>query len=239
MDRTSRRVDHARTPYNKTHRGGDKASTASGGLRLQQSKHTQLVDKQRLYESTSRLHVHLPLLYSSESLNRIVQKIAYLNALFRSPRIEQQADMVLWRIPNYTVLTQLHELSTVNQFRSLVSPVFTLPLGYKFRLRLFMNGVGESRGVHISVYVQMVCSDDVNVEYPFRGVITFVLIDQTSGGQHLNTSIKASGNNVSFQKPKTSVNPENGVRAFASRGSLVFTDTIVLGVAIRFNKLVI
>ena len=184
----------------------------------------------------------------------LTQKTSYLNAVLGSSRIEQKGDMVVWNIPNYEIISELNRLSDVKQFRSITSPVFTIPGGYRFRLKLFGFGAGKSRGTHISVYVQMVSTSGAGkqVVYPFRGVITFVVIDQSTNGQHASTSIKASGGNPSFQKPRTEVNPENGVEMLAPLESLrapdplgdsdskalVLNDTLILGVSIRYNELV-
>jgi hypothetical protein len=177
--------------------------------------------------------------YSARSLVASVEKAAYLNLLFRSHRIKQKDDMILWRIPNYALFSKLSRLSNIKQFRSITSPVFVLPLGHSFRIKLFADGAGKSRGTHLSVYVQMVSTDDHNVVYPFRGVLSFVVIDQTSGGWHQSSSIKASGNNPCFQQPTAQFNQENGVEALAPRGLLVFKDTLILGVSIRYNTHVV
>ena len=189
--------------------------------------------------STTPLFGQKKIQYSARSLMAAAEKAAYLNLLFRSHRVEQKDDMILWRIPNYEVFSKLSRLSNIKQFRSITSPVFVLPRGYKFRIKLFADGAGKSRGLNLSVYVQMVSTYDQNVVYPFRGVLTFVVIDQTSGGLHQSSSIKASGNNPCFQQPMTQANPENGVEALVPRGVLVFKDTLILGVSMRYNSRVV
>jgi hypothetical protein len=57
----------------------------------------------------------------------------------------------------------------------------------------------------------MVSAYDQNVVYPFLGMLTFVVIAETSGGRHQISSIKTSGNNPCFQQPMKQANPENGV----------------------------
>ena len=177
-----------------------------------------------------------------------IQKLHYLNHLHDSHRITPvNNDMVLLHIPNFSLLKKLHALSPTAHFRSIVTKHFTLSGGYNFRLRIFTNGSGDSKGKFMSAYVQMRRNNyrkDIN--YPFRGVITFVVIDQSSHGDHVKKSIRASGNNLSFQQPQSVYNTENGVEALISHEQLyndnihetayLQKDMLILGVAIRYNE---
>lgn len=106
-----------------------------------------------------------------------------------------------------------------------------------------------SRNNFLSVFVQMGANEaSKNIDYPFRGVITFVVIDQSGNNRHINKSIRASGLNASFQEPTTKFNTENGVEQMISHQNLsnqsttqtdprfVEKDLLILGVAIRYNK---
>lgn len=174
-------------------------------------------------------------------------KLYYLTYLFATPRLfGPQNDGVLLHVPNFKQFLRLHKYSPTFHFRSLRSDVFTLSTGHMFRLRVFTYGTGQYRGTHLAAFVQMKKSTNQQVEYPFRGVITFVVIDQSGNCKHVNHSIRASGENPCFQKPITEYNNENGVIKLVSLQRLIKCDQmyvknnqLIMGVAIRYNENVI
>lgn len=196
----------------------------------------------------SNILVRFPI-QGEKLVQHILHRFRFINAIYRAQRIIQSHDMVIWQIGNFSMHHQLHKMSEIPEFRNIASEIFTLPNGYKFRLKLFANGVGNSRGKYVSVYLQMVATEATEVIYPFRGVLTFVVVDQSTNGKHISTSIRASGANPSFQKPTSQFNPENGLTTLVEHESLganrtedalapafICKNALTVGVSIRYNK---
>ena len=61
-------------------------------------------------------------------------------------------------------------------------PFYTHPHGYKMCLEVSPNGFGSGKGTHLGVSVHMMSGEfDDHLKWPFRGNITFVLLDQEGG----------------------------------------------------------
>ena len=190
-------------------------------------------------------------LLGTKLASNLLMRLRFLNSLFRSQEIIQKDNMVIWRIGNFSKLHRFNKVSDNPQLHGLISSEFILNSGYKFKLKIFPNGNGKSTGNYLSLYLQMgpTPDDDVDVTYPFRGVITFVVVDQSTNQQHYTTSIKASGYNKRFYKPSLKFNPEYGLQQLinqdilwnkhnnSSAPTFVVNDILVLGVSIQFcNK---
>ena len=64
-------------------------------------------------------------------------------------------------------------------------PVYTHHQGYKICLNVYANGNGSGKGTHVSVYVYFLKGEfDHSLKCPFRGVISFRLLDQLEGEDH-------------------------------------------------------
>ena len=64
-------------------------------------------------------------------------------------------------------------------------PVYTHHQGYKIHLRVVANGYDSAKGTHVSVFVHFMRGEfDDFLKWPFRGVISFQLLDQVNGEDH-------------------------------------------------------
>ena len=64
-------------------------------------------------------------------------------------------------------------------------PVYTHHQGYKIGLRVDANGCGPGKETHVSVFVFFVRGEfDDSLKWPFRGVISYQLLDQVDGKDH-------------------------------------------------------
>ena len=73
-------------------------------------------------------------------------------------------------------------------------PFYTHPHGYKMCLCVSPSGFGSGKGTHLGVTVNLMRGEfDDHLKWPFRGTITFLLLDQ-EGGRHRNDIV----NTVSF-----------------------------------------
>ena len=66
-------------------------------------------------------------------------------------------------------------------------PFYTHPHGYKMCLCVYPNGYGSGKDTHLGVAVHMMRGEfDDHLKWPFRGNITFVLLDQEGGECYKN-----------------------------------------------------
>ncbi len=64
-------------------------------------------------------------------------------------------------------------------------PVFTHPRGYKVCLGVVANCHSVNKGTYISVYVVFMRGKfDHTLKWPFRGTISYQLLDQVNGANH-------------------------------------------------------
>ncbi len=64
-------------------------------------------------------------------------------------------------------------------------PVYTHHQGYKICLRVDASGWGTGKGTHVSVYVYFMRGEfDDSLKWPFRGVISYQLLNQVNGKDH-------------------------------------------------------
>ncbi len=64
-------------------------------------------------------------------------------------------------------------------------PVYTHHQGYKICLRVFANGIIIGEGTHVTVSVFFMRGEfDDSLKWPFRGVISYQLLDQVNANNH-------------------------------------------------------
>ena len=69
-------------------------------------------------------------------------------------------------------------------------PVYTHHQGYKICLRVDANGWSIGKGTHVSVHVCFMRGEfDDSLKWPFRGVISFHLLDQVNGKDHKTNTL--------------------------------------------------
>ena len=69
-------------------------------------------------------------------------------------------------------------------------PVYTHHQGYKIGLVVFANGWGDGKGKYLSVFVHFIGGEfDNTLKWPFRGEISFQLLDQISGKQNVSYTV--------------------------------------------------
>ena len=65
-------------------------------------------------------------------------------------------------------------------------PVYSHFGGYKMCLKMHVNGYGNGKGTHVSVFIYLMRGDnDDNLKWPFKGTIKVSLLNQLEDGQHL------------------------------------------------------
>ena len=102
---------------------------------------------------------------------------------------------------------------------SLYSPPFyTSPHGYRLCLRAYLNGDGDGKGTHISLFVVIMKSEfDDLLAWPFTHEVTLTLINQkypTEPKKCITHKFKPSPKSSSFQKPVETFNIASGFPSF-------------------------
>ena len=70
------------------------------------------------------------------------------------------------------------------------NPFFSNAGGYKFCLGVMPSGNGDGKGTHVSVYVyRMKGENDDLLEWPFRGQVTFELLNQAADSDHITRTV--------------------------------------------------
>ncbi|CAB4022541.1 TNF receptor-associated factor 4, partial [Paramuricea clavata] len=110
----------------------------------------------------------------------------------------------LWKISNYTQLCQ--QSATRKEKEKLCSPPFyTGEYGYKLRAEAFLNGLGQGKGSHLSLYVVILKGDhDAILQWPFKQKVDFVLVDQDNEPNNRQNKVwrlQCDRNSDYFQRP--------------------------------------
>ncbi|XP_051238121.1 TNF receptor-associated factor 5 [Dicentrarchus labrax] len=81
-------------------------------------------------------------------------------------------------------------------------PFHTGRCGYKMAAKVYLNGDGEGRGTHLSLYVVLMPGDfDALLPWPFRQTVSLSVLDQSGAGNHRSLSFRPDQTSKSFQRP--------------------------------------
>ena len=103
------------------------------------------------------------------------------------------------------------------------------------RLRIYLNGSGDAKGTHMSIFFQLMKGelDDI-LEWPFNKLVTICLVHQDPEKGFMR-SLEAKDNpSNSFKQPVTEYNEASGFRMFIALEKLhadgfIKNDTIYIG----------
>ena len=147
---------------------------------------------------------------------------------------------LLWKITEFA-RRRNEAVSGQNVF--FYSPCFyTSRYGYKMCARIYLNGDGMGLGTHISVFfVVMRGQNDVILRWPFRQMVTFMLLDQDNV-EHVIDTLTPDPNSSSFQRPRRETNIASGCPTFCSLNELtnhayVRDDTVFLKIIVDTTDL--
>ncbi|CAF3840763.1 unnamed protein product [Rotaria sordida] len=150
---------------------------------------------------------------------------------------------LVWKITNFQekMLDAQCERQT-----SIYSPPFYSSLtGYKMRARLYLNGDGNARRTHMSLFLVLMRSvNDPILKFPFNYKVTFCLYDQTPAQRHIIDSFRPDIRSSSFQRPRSDMNIASGIPKFFSLeiiqqegNSYVRNDTMFIKVMVDFGDI--
>ncbi|CAM2727510.1 unnamed protein product [Rotaria socialis] len=119
----------------------------------------------------------------------------------------------IWKITN--VKEKMMDAQSERQTSIYSPPFYSSPNGYKMRARLYLNGDGNARRTHMSMFfVLMQSSNDPILKFPFNYKVTFCLYDQTPAQRHIIDSFRPDIRSSSFQRPRMNMNIASGIPKF-------------------------
>ncbi|XP_034535361.1 TNF receptor-associated factor 5-like [Notolabrus celidotus] len=101
-------------------------------------------------------------------------------------------------------------------------PFHTGSCGYKMAARVYLNGDGDGRGTHLSLYVVLMQGDfDALLPWPFKQTVSLSLLDQSGARNHRSLNFRPDPASKSFLRPAAeSVNVASGFSCFIPLATL-------------------
>ncbi|CAF3031199.1 unnamed protein product [Rotaria sp. Silwood2] len=148
---------------------------------------------------------------------------------------------LLWKITNFAA--RMEDALSERQTSIYSPPFYSSPTGYKMRGRLYLNGDGNARRTHISLFFVLMRSEyDAILKFPFNYKVTFCLYDQTSTQRHIIDSFRPDAKSNSFQRPRSEMNIASGIPKFCQLSTIqqegnvyVRDDTMFIKIMVDFG----
>ena len=110
-----------------------------------------------------------------------------------------------WKITN--IQEKIRDAQSERQTSLYSPPFYSSPVGYKIRIRLYLNGDGNARQTHMSLFlVLMRGRNDLILKFPFSYKVIFCLYDQSSAQRHIIDSFRPDTKSNSFQRARSEMN---------------------------------
>ncbi|CAF4467068.1 unnamed protein product [Rotaria sp. Silwood2] len=119
----------------------------------------------------------------------------------------------VWKITHFQ--EKMTDAQSERQTSIYSPPFYSSPTGYKMRARLYLNGDGNARRTHMSLFfVLMRGSNDPILKFPFTYKVTFCMYDQTPAQRHIIDSFRPDIRSNSFQRPQSDMSIASGIPKF-------------------------
>ena len=147
---------------------------------------------------------------------------------------------LLWKINN--VQLKMEEAKNGKQTSFYSPPFYTDRYGYKMCARIYLNGDGNGRNTHLSLFFVILRGEyDALLKWPFRQKVTFILIDQSQSESKENVydAFRPDPNSSSFRRPISEMNIASGLPVFCPLGKLMSTDHEYIKDNTMFIKIIV
>jgi hypothetical protein len=119
----------------------------------------------------------------------------------------------IWKISN--VADKLANAIAERQTSIYSPPFYSSSTGYKMCMRLYLNGDGQAKKTHLSLFFVLMRGEyDGILTWPFQHKIMFCLYDQTIAKRHIIDSFRPDIKSNSFQRPRSNMNIASGIPKF-------------------------
>ena len=125
----------------------------------------------------------------------------------------------MWKIKDFSRQRQ----NAINgRTLSIFSPPFyTSKSGYKVCARIYLNGDGLGRSTHISLFFVIMRGEfDPVLTWPFPYRVTFTLMSQVTGTEHIVDGFRPDPSSSSFRRPASDMNIASGMPMFCPLSQL-------------------
>ncbi|UJR18447.1 hypothetical protein I4U23_005352 [Adineta vaga] len=189
----------------------DLSCISDKNVHLQNSLETVMKDVISLKSSAEEQNICLDRMKCmQETLKRDIESIKHnVESTHHMP----DDGTLVWKIPNF--LEKLADAQSERQTSIYSPPFYTSPTGYKMRMRLYLNGEGNARRTHMSLFFVLMRGEyDGILKFPFNYTVTFCLFDQTDSRRHIIDSFRPDVKLNSFQRPRSNMNIASGIPKF-------------------------
>ncbi|CAF2967094.1 unnamed protein product [Rotaria sp. Silwood2] len=151
--------------------------------------------------------------------------------------------ILVWKITNFQ--EKMIDAQSERQTSIYSPPFYSSPNGYKMRARLYLNGDGNARRTHMSLFfVLMRGVNDPILKFPFNYKVSFCLYDQTPAQRHIIDSFRPDVKSSSFQRPRSDMNIASGIPKFIPLEAIqqegnpyVRDDTMFIKIMVDFEEI--
>nr|XP_058965315.1 TNF receptor-associated factor 4-like [Pocillopora verrucosa] len=196
-------------------------------------------------ESATRLHLDLVCIKLNNTevlLDKTRDELKNAMELLKSSSV-QHTNAFLWRIDGFSEI--LKQAKNEGKERIYSDPFYTKTetdgFGYKLRVFIYPNGIGNAKNTHMSVFITIMKGEyDAILPWHFNKKVKLTLIDQEDDPEERENETKeVEGRNIpSFSRPIAEENTGIGFDCFVSHEKLksqhyIVDDTLFLQVEIR------
>ncbi|CAF1368370.1 unnamed protein product [Rotaria sp. Silwood1] len=148
----------------------------------------------------------------------------------------------LWKVKNFQ--KKMIDAQSERQTSICSPPFYSSPTGYKMLGRLYLNGDGNARRTHMSLFFALMRGEyDAILKFPFNYRVTFCLYDQTPAQRHIIDSFQPDIGSSSFQRPRLEMNIASGISEFVplkmiqqEENPYVRDDTMFIKITVDFQE---
>ena len=179
-----------------------------------------------LLETQSKLEVTKSKLNETQSeLESVKSEVEWLKMRMDCMERRTVDGLCIWEIPNVSTWVKLAEDRASQSIES--PPFYTSPHGYKFIVRLFLNGE-KGEGRYISLYLVAVKGEyDEILKWPMKPVsVDMSIINHVDRAQDYILTVKMSKNWVSYKRPGSGYQIGSGFEKGAKKEILKNTDYV-------------
>ncbi|CAF3247011.1 unnamed protein product [Rotaria sp. Silwood2] len=178
--------------------------------------------------------------YNEDILN---QDLSSLQEKVNDSQYVSYDGTLVWKITNFR--EKMIDAQAERQTSIYSPPFYSSPNGYKMRARLYLNGDGNARRTHMSLFfVLMRGVNDPILKFPFNYKVSFFLYDQTPAQRHIIDSFRPDIKSSSFQRPRSDMNIASGIPKFISleaiqqeESSYIRDDTMFIKIMVDFGEI--
>ena len=143
-------------------------------------------------------------------------------------------ESIIFKVTNFKALKG-------SQFQITSSSFYTSSCGYNMCIKIYANGVGDSKGTHVSVLTGLLEGRyDNQLHWPFLGTVTVELLNQLGDDNHHKEDITYDSSNdmrVGFMYGRTKFLPHSSLGHYpATNTQYLLDDTLYFRVSVKVDN---